>query len=126
MTTAIQQQSKLVSRPLKRKGLVPRTVAMLLGWTVLAATFIVATLALPHTAVSGVLLLLIACAIVIQLLFLTILFFITRVASAGADVATMPYKMFHELVQGPLTAKHAYRFLPDWKGHRKLTRISNK
>jgi hypothetical protein len=99
---------------------------MLLGWTVLAATFIVATLALPHTAVSGVLLLLIACAIAIQLLFLTILFFITRVASAGADVASMPYKMFHELVQRPLTAKHAYRFLPDWKGRRKLTRISNK
>lgn len=126
MTTAIQQQSKLVSRPLKRKGLVPRTVTMLLAWTVIAATFIVATLALPHTAVSGVLLLLIACAIAIQLLFLTILFFISRVASAGANVATMPYKMFHELIQRPLTTKHAYLILPNSKGERRLMRISNK
>lgn len=39
---------------------------------------------------------------------------VTRVALAGADVATMPYKVFKQLVQHPLTDSGLEKFLEDW------------
>lgn len=40
---------------------------------------------------------------------------VTRAALAGADVATMPYKVFKQLVSHPLTDLGIERFLADWK-----------
>lgn len=39
---------------------------------------------------------------------------VTRSALAGADVATMPYKVFKQLVAHPLTDKGLAAFLADW------------
>ncbi len=36
-------------------------------------------------------------------------------ARAGADIATMPFKVFKMLVQHPLTDKGLEQFLADWK-----------
>ncbi|MBX9667661.1 MAG: fructose-6-phosphate aldolase [Candidatus Obscuribacterales bacterium] len=38
-----------------------------------------------------------------------------RVALAGADCATMPYKVFKQLVHHPLTDQGMEKFLADWK-----------
>lgn len=40
---------------------------------------------------------------------------VTRVALAGADIATMPYKVFKQLVKHPLTDQGMEKFLADWK-----------
>jgi len=40
---------------------------------------------------------------------------VTRAALAGADIATMPYKVFKQLVCHPLTDKGLEQFLSDWK-----------
>lgn len=40
---------------------------------------------------------------------------VTRSALAGADVATMPYKVFKQLVSHPLTDQGIAKFLEDWK-----------
>jgi len=40
---------------------------------------------------------------------------VTKAALAGADVATMPYKVFKQLVSHPLTDKGLEQFLADWK-----------
>lgn len=39
---------------------------------------------------------------------------VTKAALAGADVATMPYKVFKQLVAHPLTDQGLERFLADW------------
>ncbi|HEY9885933.1 MAG TPA: fructose-6-phosphate aldolase [Vampirovibrionales bacterium] len=40
---------------------------------------------------------------------------VTACAEAGADIATIPYKLFNGLVQHPLTDKGLAQFLADWK-----------
>lgn len=40
---------------------------------------------------------------------------VTRCALAGANVATMPYKVFKQLVHHPLTDSGLQKFLDDWK-----------
>lgn len=40
---------------------------------------------------------------------------VTRAALAGADIATMPYKVFKQLVSHPLTDAGQEKFLEDWK-----------
>jgi transaldolase len=40
---------------------------------------------------------------------------VTRCALAGADCATMPFKIFKQLVQHPLTDSGLQKFLEDWK-----------
>lgn len=40
---------------------------------------------------------------------------VSRVAMAGADIATMPYKVFKQLVKHPLTDQGMEKFLSDWK-----------
>jgi transaldolase len=40
---------------------------------------------------------------------------VTRAALAGADIATMPYKIFKQLVHHPLTDQGLERFLADWE-----------
>lgn len=40
---------------------------------------------------------------------------VQRVALAGADIATMPYKVFKQLVKHPLTDQGMEKFLADWK-----------
>ena len=37
------------------------------------------------------------------------------IAKAGADVATMPYKVFDQLFKHPLTDKGLDQFLKDWE-----------
>ena len=39
---------------------------------------------------------------------------VTKSALAGADIATMPYKIFKQLVGHPLTDKGVESFLADW------------
>jgi transaldolase len=39
---------------------------------------------------------------------------VVEAAKAGADVATMPYKVFRQLVKHPLTDIGIERFLADW------------
>ncbi len=39
---------------------------------------------------------------------------VTKAALAGADIATMPYKVFKQLVHHPLTDKGLEQFLADW------------
>jgi len=39
---------------------------------------------------------------------------VTKAALAGADIATMPYKVFKQLVSHPLTDKGLEGFLADW------------
>ena len=40
---------------------------------------------------------------------------VTRVAMSGADVATLPHKIFKQLVSHPLTDAGLGKFLADWK-----------
>lgn len=40
---------------------------------------------------------------------------VTQSALAGADIATMPYKVFKQLVSHPLTDAGQERFMEDWK-----------
>jgi len=40
---------------------------------------------------------------------------VMRCATAGADLATMPYKVFKQLVSHPLTDSGLSKFLEDWK-----------
>lgn len=40
---------------------------------------------------------------------------VTQAALAGADVATLPYKIFKQLVHHPLTDAGQEKFLADWK-----------
>jgi transaldolase len=44
---------------------------------------------------------------------------VTKAALAGADVATMPYKVFKQLVSHPLTEAGLKQFLADWDKARK-------
>jgi len=45
----------------------------------------------------------------------TFAFLFSRVALAGADIATMPYDVFTKLVKHPLTDSGLERFLADWR-----------
>ena len=40
---------------------------------------------------------------------------IIEAARLGADIATMPYKVFQQLLKHPLTDKGQDQFLADWK-----------
>lgn len=40
---------------------------------------------------------------------------VVEVAKAGADIATMPYKVFEQLFKHPLTDRGLERFLKDWE-----------
>ncbi|MDX1920395.1 MAG: fructose-6-phosphate aldolase [Candidatus Caenarcaniphilales bacterium] len=40
---------------------------------------------------------------------------VTDVAKAGADIATIPYKLFANMIKHPLTDSGLARFLADWK-----------
>lgn len=40
---------------------------------------------------------------------------VQRVALAGADIATLPYKIFKQLVKHPLTDQGMEKFMADWK-----------
>ncbi|MDJ0626609.1 MAG: fructose-6-phosphate aldolase [Candidatus Caenarcaniphilales bacterium] len=40
---------------------------------------------------------------------------VTTVANAGSDIATIPYKLFPNMVQHPLTTSGLQKFLDDWK-----------
>jgi transaldolase len=44
---------------------------------------------------------------------------VVEAAKAGAHVATMPYKIFKQLVKHPLTDVGLERFLSDWKNQKK-------
>jgi transaldolase len=44
---------------------------------------------------------------------------VVEAAKVGAHVATMPYKIFKQLVKHPLTDVGLERFLADWKNHKK-------
>ena len=39
---------------------------------------------------------------------------VTEVARAGSDIATVPYKVFEEMMKHPLTTAGIDRFLADW------------
>lgn len=41
---------------------------------------------------------------------------VIRVAKAGSDIATVPYKVFLDMTKHPLTDKGIERFLKDWEG----------
>lgn len=41
---------------------------------------------------------------------------VTRAASAGADIATVPYKVILQMIEHPLTTSGIERFLKDWEG----------
>ena len=45
---------------------------------------------------------------------------VTRVALAGADVATMPHKVFKQIVSHPLTDSGLEKFLADWGKGKKV------
>ncbi len=38
-----------------------------------------------------------------------------EVARMGADIGTMPFKVFQQLLEHPLTDKEQEQFLADWK-----------
>ncbi len=42
---------------------------------------------------------------------------VVQAALAGADVATLPAKVFHQMVRHPLTDKGLEQFLADWAGY---------
>lgn len=44
---------------------------------------------------------------------------VTDVAKAGADIATIPYKLFANMVKHPLTDSGLAKFLADWKASQK-------
>ncbi|MDO5717771.1 MAG: fructose-6-phosphate aldolase [Tissierellia bacterium] len=41
---------------------------------------------------------------------------VTKIAESGADIATIPYKVFNQMLNHPLTDIGIERFLNDWKG----------
>ncbi len=41
---------------------------------------------------------------------------VTEAARAGSDIATIPYKVFEEMLRHPLTASGIEKFLADWAG----------
>jgi transaldolase len=43
---------------------------------------------------------------------------VVQAAAAGADVATLPAKVFHQMVRHPLTDRGLEQFLADWAGSR--------
>ena len=43
---------------------------------------------------------------------------VAQAALAGADVATLPAKVFHQMVRHPLTDRGLEQFLADWAGYR--------
>ena len=50
---------------------------------------------------------------------------VTQAALSGADIATMPYKIFKQLVSHPLTDSGLEKFMADWKKSR-LTLAGSK
>jgi transaldolase len=42
---------------------------------------------------------------------------VVQAALAGADVATLPAKVFHQMVRHPLTDRGLEQFLADWAGY---------
>jgi len=44
---------------------------------------------------------------------------VVQAAQAGADIATMPYKVFHQMLNHPLTDIGLERFMADWKKSQK-------
>ncbi|QOS98229.1 fructose-6-phosphate aldolase [Brevibacterium sp. JNUCC-42] len=44
---------------------------------------------------------------------------VTDAAKLGADIATIPHKVFKQLLQHPLTSSGIERFLADWEGMQK-------
>lgn len=46
---------------------------------------------------------------------------VVQAAQVGADIATMPAKVFHQMVKHPLTDAGLERFLADWDAYRKAT-----
>ena len=47
---------------------------------------------------------------------------VLEVAKAGADIATMPYKVLKQMVRHPLTDSGIQTFLKDWEAVRRLSR----
>ena len=47
---------------------------------------------------------------------------VIEAAKAGADIVTMPYKVFNQLFNHPLTEKGQERFLKDWEQVAELVR----
>ena len=43
---------------------------------------------------------------------------VTAAARAGSDIATIPYKVFIDMLRHPLTASGIEKFLSDWDGMR--------
>lgn len=50
---------------------------------------------------------------------------VVQAAQAGADIATMPAKVFHQMVAHPLTDAGLARFLADWDAYRNATSSSS-
>ena len=48
---------------------------------------------------------------------------VTEAALAGADIATMPLKVIHQLIRHPLTDVGLEKFLADWEKVRKLEKV---
>ncbi|MTV26047.1 fructose-6-phosphate aldolase [Nitriliruptoraceae bacterium ZYF776] len=46
---------------------------------------------------------------------------VAQAAAVGADVATLPAKVFHQMVKHPLTDAGLDRFLADWKAYQDAT-----
>ncbi len=44
---------------------------------------------------------------------------VTEAARAGSDIATVPFKVFEQMLHHPLTDSGIERFLRDWEGYRK-------
>jgi transaldolase len=49
---------------------------------------------------------------------------VAQAAMAGADIATLPAKVFHQMVKHPLTDLGLERFLADWADYQAATRSS--
>jgi transaldolase len=49
---------------------------------------------------------------------------VAQAAAAGADVATLPAKVFHQMVTHPLTDAGLERFLSDWEAYQQALRSS--
>jgi transaldolase len=50
---------------------------------------------------------------------------VVQAAQAGADIATLPAKVFHQMVTHPLTESGLARFLADWDAYRAAMPSSN-
>ena len=51
---------------------------------------------------------------------------VVQAALAGADIATLPFKLFEQLFQHPLTDTGLKRFLDDWSNAEAFTKDTNK